>query len=70
MQSSSCGTVGLSEDERHVVPRGEYRFERAGGEGRRAREDDAQGLGARNQAALRWRFFSFARTRFCFRSER
>jgi hypothetical protein len=51
------------------MPRGDDRFERARGEGRRAGEDDAQRRSQR-QAALRWRFLIFARTRFCLSSER
>jgi hypothetical protein len=51
------------------VAGGEDRLEGRCGEGRRACEEDAQGRGE-GQAALRWRFFSFARTRFCFSSER
>jgi hypothetical protein len=50
------------------VPRLEQGFERARGEGGCAREDDAQLRP--DQAALRCRFLSFARTRFCLSSDR
>jgi hypothetical protein len=62
------GTVRLREDQGNGVAGGEDRFEGARREGRRAREDDAQPRRGR-QAAFRWRFFSFARTRFCLSSE-
>jgi len=68
-QSPSRGTVGLRDDEGNVVARFEDRLERACGEGRRAGEGDAQPRAVR-QAAFRWRFLSFARTRFCLSSER
>ena len=64
------GTIGLGEDQRHLVPCGHEGLERSGCEGRRAREYDAQGHEAALQAALRWRFLSFVRTRFCFSSDR
>jgi hypothetical protein len=52
------------------VPGGHKRLERARGERRSACEDDAQGRAGGVQAALRWRFFSLVRTRFCFISDR
>jgi len=68
-QPASGGTVRLGEDQRNGVAGGEDRLERARREGRGAREDDPQPRRGR-QAAFRWRFLSFARTRFCFNSER
>ena len=52
------------------MPRGHDGLEGTGGEGRSTREYDAQGREAGGQAALRWRFLSFARTRFCFSSDK
>jgi len=68
-QAAPRGAIGLRDDEGNGVARFEDRLERAGGEGRRAREGDAQPQAVR-QAAFRWRFLSFARTRFCLSSER
>jgi hypothetical protein len=48
----------------------EDRLESGGRERRGAGEDDAQWTRRAAYAALRWRFFSLARTRFCFRSDR
>jgi len=68
-QPASRGTVRLREDQGNRVTGLEDGFERARREGRGAREDDPQPRRGR-QAAFRWRFLSFARTRFCFSSER
>ena len=68
LHSAAGGPVGLRKDERHLMSRSQQGFERAGGERGRTREDDAQVRPA--QAALRCRFLSFARTRFCLSSER
>ena len=67
-QPAPRGPVGLRDHEGDVVARLEDRLERACGEGRRPREGDAQPRAVR-QAAFRWRFLSFARTRFCLSSE-
>ena len=67
VHATTCWTIGLGEDQTNRMLRGDERVERASGELRGAREGDAQGA---LQAALRWRFLSFVRTRFCFSSER
>ena len=61
-------TIRLRKNERNHVPARGDCLEGLGGEGGGACEGDAQGRAA--QAALRWRFFSFARTRFCLSSDR
>jgi len=66
-QAAPRGAVGLREHQRNLVPGGNEGVERARGERGSARERDAQGA---LQAALRWRFLSFVRTRFCLSSER
>ena len=65
-KAASGRAIRLGEDESHVVPGEHDRLEGGDREGWRAGEDDAQG----RQAALRWRFFSLARIRFCLSSER
>ncbi|HST09173.1 MAG TPA: ATP-binding protein, partial [Terriglobales bacterium] len=62
------GTVGLRQDCDDGMAGVGDRLEGTGREWGRPGEGDAQGRG-RAQAALRWRFLSFARIRFCFRSE-
>src|SRR5205085_2638363 len=69
LEAPTRGAVRLREHERHVMAGGAQRLERGDREGWRARVDDAHGR-ARGQAALRWRFLSLVRMRFCFRSER
>lgn len=71
LQPAAGGPVGLAEDEGDFVAGIEQRLERPGGEGWGAGEGDAQGGGAwRGYAALRWRFFSLARMRFNFSSDK
>src|SRR5258706_11648364 len=69
LEAASRRAVGPRQYERHLVTGVIERGEGAYGERRSTGEYDAQG-GPPNQAALRWRFLSLARMRFCLRSER
>jgi hypothetical protein len=70
LQPAPRGAIGLGEHQRDIMPGCDERLQRTFGERRGSGEGDAQRREGGPQAALRWRFLSFARTRFCFSSER